>query len=74
MRMGSVVEPGPATKNEITKSSIDKVKASSAPEAIPGARLFHPEIVRNEIEAHGQSRLLHTRLVRNDAVLGLSAQ
>lgn len=34
--IGSVVEPGPATKKEITKSSMESVKARRDPERIPG--------------------------------------
>lgn len=33
---GSVVEPGPATKKVITKSSIDKVKAMKNAAIMPG--------------------------------------
>lgn len=33
---GRVPEPGPATKNVMTKSSMDKVKASRPPAMIPG--------------------------------------
>lgn len=33
---GSVVEPGPATKNVMTKSSIDNVKAIKNAATIPG--------------------------------------
>ena len=37
IRTGNVVEPGPAIKKVITKSSNDNVKANKAPETIPGA-------------------------------------
>ena len=37
MYTGNVVEPGPATKKEVIKSSIDIANASKAPAKIAGA-------------------------------------
>ena len=41
MRIGSVVAPGPVVNCEITRSSIESVKASIQPETIAGEQ--HPE-------------------------------
>ena len=37
MYTGNVVAPGPATKNDVMKSSIEIAKASKAPAKIAGA-------------------------------------
>ena len=39
IKMGRVEEPGPATKNVITKSSSDNVMAVNMPEIIPGMQM-----------------------------------
>ena len=52
MSMGKVVEPGPAVKLEITRSSSDRVKDNSQPATMAGAMMGRvmSKMTRNGVE------------------------